>query len=103
MREDTHYVKAMIQGAVVGVEEKLVGSMQAQTTRLMMKHCRAGAQGKPLMQRLGIQRREGGTTHANELVQEDAAEVRAGGNVGCENASGAARREHDGVELSGGS
>ena len=93
-------MKAMIQGAVVGVEEKLVGSMQAQTTRLMMKHCRPGAQGKPFMQQLRMKRRA--VTHTNELVQEDAAEVRAGGNVGCENTSGAARREHDGVELSGG-
>ena len=59
-REDTHYVKAMIQGAVVGVEEKLVGSMQAQTTRLIMKHCQAGAQGKPFMQQLGMKRRERG-------------------------------------------
>ena len=37
-------------------------------------------------------------TYANELVEEDAAEVGAGGNVGCEDAGGAARREQRRVE-----
>ena len=45
--------------------------------------------------------REKGGTHADELIEEDTAEVGTGGDVDREHAGRATGGEHDGIELSG--